>query len=106
MSAATIPLSEKNVLSSAECGVFCGNATIFEELEAIYGDKLLVPLRTLGNGSRHYNKPVVIGVLNKAHAEGVLNDRPRVEKALEKLRAKRKVQADRQGKSANLPNNG
>lgn len=83
-------LSDKAVLSTKECATFCGSEAIFEELEAIYGTTLLKPLRTLSNNSRTWSKTVVLGVLNKAQSEGVLNDRCLVEKALENLRTKKR----------------
>lgn len=86
-----VSLNDKAVFSTKECAVFCGSEAIFEELEAIYGATLLKPLRTMPNNSRTWSKVVVMGVLNKAQSEGVLNDRPTVEKAVEHLRARKRL---------------
>lgn len=90
-------LSDKAVLTSKECHIYCGSETIFEELEAIYGSRLLKPMRTLTNNSRTWSKAVVLGVINLAQSEGVLNDRPRVEKALEQLRASKRPKLQEAG---------
>jgi hypothetical protein len=79
----------KAVLSTKECHAFCGSEAIFEELEAVYGSKFLKPLRTLPNYSRSWARDVVETVIQLAQSEGVLNDRPKVEKALSELRHRR-----------------
>lgn len=90
-------LHDKAVLSTKECHIYCGSEAIFEELEAIYGGKLLNPLRTLSNNSRTWSKTVVQGVVNLAQAEGVLNDRRRVDEALIKLRASKRARPQEVG---------
>ena len=79
----------KAVLSTKECYKFCGSETIFEELEAIYGSKFLKPLRTMPNYSRSWSRTVVETVIAVAHSEGVLNDRAKVDKAVNNLRLSR-----------------
>ena len=78
---------EKAILSTKECHEFCGKEIIFEELVAIYGSRILKPLRTLANGSQNWSKAVILGAINLAQSDGSLLDRPRVETALEKMRA-------------------
>jgi len=82
---------EKAVLSTKECHTYCGSETIFEELEAIYGHRILRPLRTLPNHSRTWARHVVAATITLAQSEGILNDRPKVEIALEKLRSRRRA---------------
>lgn len=82
-------INDKVVLTTKECHHYCGSEAIFEELEAVYGSKLR-PLRTTANHSRTWSKVVVQGIVNLAQSEGILNDRPRVEKALEQLRASKR----------------
>ena len=84
-------INDKVVLTTKECHHYCGSEAIFEELEAIYGGTKLNPLRTLSNNSRTWSKIVVQGIVNLAQSEGALNDRPRVEEALRKLRESRKA---------------
>ena len=85
---------EKFILTTKECHELCGKEIIFDELVALYGERILKPLRTLPNGSQNWSKAVVIATIHLAQSEGHLLDRPKVEKALEKLRAsKAKPQA-------------
>lgn len=90
-------LNDKAVLSTKECHTYCGSEAIFEELEAIYGGTKLKPLRTLSNNSRTWSKNVVQGIVNLAQSEGILNDRARVEKALEQLRASKRPRLQEAG---------
>jgi hypothetical protein len=75
---------EPIILSTADCHKFCGSAVIFSELLAIYGNRILKPLRTLPNGSQSWSRPVVLATIALAQSEGSLTDRPRVEAALAK----------------------
>ena len=80
--------AEKAILTTAECGDYCGREIIFEELLAVYGHRILKPLRTLGNGSQTWSRTVVLATIALAQAEGKLNDRPLVEAALKQYRCK------------------
>ncbi len=82
---------EKVILTTEEAAEYCGGPVNFEELEALYGATLLKPWRTLGNNKRSWSRLVVLGVVNKAQSEGLLNDRELVQKAVEKLRHNRKL---------------
>ena len=78
---------EKHILSTKECHELCGKEIIFDELVAIYGRRLLKPIRTMPNGSQNWSKAVVIATIQVAQSEGSLLDRPRVEAALRAMQA-------------------
>jgi hypothetical protein len=96
-----------SVLSTTEAHEYVGGKPVWDELEAVYGDKHLRPLRTLANGKQSWSREVIDGVLRKAQAEETLNDRPRVEAALAKRRAQREAQQGKvkagEGKLTNCP---
>ena len=77
------------VLSTAECHHYVGGRPIFEELLAVYGTKILKPLRTTPRGDQTWLREVVEATLRCANSEGILSDRPRVEAALQQWRARR-----------------
>lgn len=78
-----------SVLSTTEAQEYVGGKPVWDELEAVYGDTNLRPLRTLANGKQSWSREVIDGVLRKAQAEGTLNDRPRVDAALAKRRERK-----------------
>jgi hypothetical protein len=84
---------EPIILSTADCQKLCGSAVIFSELLAIYGNRILKPLRTLPNGSQSWSRPVIIATIALAQSEGSLQDRPRVEAALAKTSIAKSLKA-------------
>lgn len=91
-----------SVLDTSEAQEYAGGKPVWIELEAVYGDKYLRPLRTLSNGRQSWSREVIDAVLRMAQSEGTLNDRSRVDAALE-LRRKQK---EAQGKIAQNHENG
>lgn len=85
-----------SVLGTSEAEEYVGGKPVWDELEAVYGDKYLRPLRTLSNNKQSWSREVIDGVLRMAQSEGALNDRPRVEKALEFRRDQKKAQSKKQ----------
>ena len=81
-----------SVLSTTEVIEYVGGKPVWDELEAVYGDTKLRPLRTLDTGKQSWSREIVDSVLRLAQAEGTLNDRPRVETALARRRTQREAQ--------------
>jgi KaiC/GvpD/RAD55 family RecA-like ATPase len=79
------------VLTVTECHPYVGGKTFWEELEAVYGDAYLKPLRSVGK-NRSYLRETVDKVLRLAEAEGKLSDRTIVDEAL--ARRKRKQDSE------------
>lgn len=76
------------VLTVTECHPYVGGKTFWDELEAVYGDTHLKPLRSAGK-NRSYLRETVDKVLRLAEAEGKLSNRSFVDEALARRKRQR-----------------
>lgn len=89
------------VLSVTECHAYVNGKTFWDELEAIYGDTYLKPLRSAGK-NRSYLRETVDKVLRLAESEGKLSDRKIVDAALARRKNQRDSEAIANDKSSSL----
>ncbi len=80
------------VLSVTECHAYVNSKVFWDELEAVYGDTHLKPLRSAGK-NRSYLRETVDKVLRLAEAEGKLSDRALVDEALARRKRQRDLEA-------------
>ena len=71
------------VLSTIECHGYVKSKPVWDELEAIYGDKHLRPLRSTSK-NKSYLRETIDKVLRLAESEGTLLNRPLVEAAMKR----------------------
>ena len=76
------------VMKTTLCQEYVGGKPEWDELEAVYGDTHLRPLRTTGT-NQSYLKETIDKVLRMAESEGKLNDRPLVATAMERRKLQR-----------------
>ena len=78
------------VLKTTDCHNYVGGKTVWDELEAVYGDNHLKPLRS-NEKNRSYLRETVDQVLRLAESEGKLDDRKLVSLALERRKQQRSL---------------
>ena len=76
------------VLNTTECHAYVKGKAFWDELEAIYGDRHLRPIRTTAK-NQSFLRETVDKVLRLAESEGKLHDRPTVLAALERRKQQR-----------------
>lgn len=77
---------QPSILSTKEAHEYVGGIKIWQELLALYHKTHLKPFRTMPRGDQFWTVAKIDAVVRIADMEGALNDRRKVEKALEEFR--------------------